>query len=68
VARYDRVVEPSTADLVFGLAKSQAKRAMASHDSEPRPSVSEDEYTPWWQLTAIVAIAAALCTGMCLLM
>jgi hypothetical protein len=35
---------------------------------EPKPSVSEDEYTPWWQLTAIVAIAAALCTGMCLLM
>jgi hypothetical protein len=41
---------------------------MASPDSQPRSSQVEDDYTPWWHLTAIVAVVAALCTGMCLLM
>jgi hypothetical protein len=38
-----------------------------SQNLDDRQTVPEEDYTPWWQITAVAAVIAAVCTGMCLL-
>jgi hypothetical protein len=51
---------------VGSAGKSFATRTM-SQNLDDRQTVPEEDYTPWWQITAVAAVIAAVCTGMCLL-
>jgi hypothetical protein len=41
---------------------------MTDSDLEQRQSLSDENYTPWWQLLTVFGLAMAICTGLCLLM